>query len=486
MTSFVRAWVPRTPQHSHEVCTPVIGHIAARLNRLRGSGTIGSPENPRRECVPLIEIPIQSLAYGGDSVGRLPDGRAAFVAGGCPGDLAAIEIVEDRGRFVRARLVEVVEASRDRVDAPCPYFGVCGGCTWQHVSYSMQLASKRQAVVDALVRIGGIAHAETIVAGAVPSRAEYGYRNKIELVPDPDSPRLRLGYHRAGSSEVVPVDQCLLLPKKLRKAPRALGGALRYLEGDRDLGLVRLGIRAASHTKDVEVAVWTAPGPFPRAVAARTLGQALAMSSLVRVLSKDPAKRRSSAGVEVLSGRGHWRERLAGMQFAVSAPSFFQVNTASAEGLIGAVVAALDPNGSERVLDLYAGVGTFTLPLAQLAGDVVAVEAAGSAVRDLRRNLELNEVWAEVLGGDAAREIAGLGHFDVAVVDPPRAGLPPEVISAISAARPRAIAYVSCDPATLARDAKLLGASGMTLTSATPVDLFPQTYHVETVAIFES
>jgi len=434
----------------------------------------------------LFEIPIQSLAYGGDSVGRLADGRTAFVEGGCPGDLAAIEITEDRGRFVRARLVEVIEPSPDRVTAPCPYFGVCGGCTWQHVSYAAQISAKRQAVVDALARIGSVADAETLVAQTAASRSEYGYRNKIELVPDPASTRPLLGYHRASSSEVVPVDECLLLPKKLRKAPRALGGALRYIAGESDLGLIRVGVRAASHTKDVEVALWTAPGPLPRAVAARTLGQALPVSSVVRVLSKDPAKRRSAASVEVLSGRGHWRERLGGVQFAVSAPSFFQVNTAMAERLVETALAALVPDGSDRVLDLYAGVGTFTVPLAQAAGDVVAVEAAGSAVRDLRRNLQINEVWAEVVGGDAAREIADLGHFDIAVVDPPRTGLPQEVISALSEARPRTLAYVSCDPTTLARDAKLLSDAGLRLISATPVDLFPQTYHVETVAIFET
>jgi len=438
----------------------------------------------RREHAPVIEIPIQSLAYGGDAVGRLPDGRAAFVSGGCPGDVARVEITEDHGRYVRGRVIDLVTASPDRVTAPCPYFGVCGGCMWQHVAYASQLEAKRLAVVEALTRIGGVENAHDIVSSAVPSKAEYGYRNKIELVADPSSTRPRLGYHRAGSDEVVPVDECLLLPKRLRKAPKALGGALRYIAGESDLQLTRVGIRAATHTKDVEIAVWTAPGPFPRGVAARTLGQALSSSSVVRVLSKGPAKRRAISGVEVLSGRGHWRERLAGMQFAVSAPSFFQVNTPGAERLVELTIEALEPDGSDRVLDLYAGVGTFTLPLAETGGEVVAVEAASSAVRDLRRNLESNQQWADVIGGDAAREIEALGHFDLVVVDPPRSGLAVEVISALSASRPRALAYISCDPATLARDAKLLGGAGLHLTSATPVDLFPQTFHIETVAVF--
>jgi 23S rRNA (uracil1939-C5)-methyltransferase len=256
------------------------------------------------------------------------------------------------------------------------------------------------------------------------------------------------------------------------------------LAGETDIGLARVGIRCASHTKDLEVAIWTSPGPFQRGAAAKILSQALPATSLVRVLTRGPQKRRAIAGVEVLSGKGFWRERLSSVDYSISAPSFFQVNTPMAETLIDLVLSILQPDGSDRVLDLYSGAGTFTLPLAALSGEVVAVESASSSVRDLRRNLEQNGLWAEVVGGDAAREIAGLGHFDIAVVDPPRTGLANEVIDALAEVRPRALAYVSCDPATLARDAKLLASAGMELVTATPVDLFPQTYHVETVAHF--
>lgn len=433
--------------------------------------------------MPILDI--ESLAYGGDSIARLDDGRTAFVTGGCPGDRADVEVLEDRGRFVRARVTDVVEASPERVTAPCPYFGVCGGCHWQHVSHAEQLRSKRRAVVDALQRIGRVPAAESLVAETVPSPTQYGYRNKIELVRDPSSQRLSLGYHLSGSSEVLPVDLCLLVPKRFQKAPKALTGALRYLSGDSDLGIERVQLRVARHTSDVEVALWTPPNAFPRSQAARTLGQAISLTSLVRPLFKGDLKERRVSKVEVLSGRGNWRERLAGRDFTISAPSFFQVNTVLAERMIELVLEALQPDGSDRVLDLYAGAGTFTLPLSELAGEVVAVESSGSAVRDLRRNLEDNQLWAEVVGGSAEREIASLGHFDLAVVDPPRAGLVPGVISALAVAKPRALAYVSCDPATLARDAAALADAGMKLVSATPIDLFPQSYHVETLALFE-
>lgn len=433
----------------------------------------------------MIELHIERLAYGGDAIARLDDGRTAFVRGGCPGDTVAFVLEEDKGRFVRGSVESVISASTDRVRPQCPFFGECGGCHWQHIAYERQLCAKRDEVADALARIGHLDGTTSVVSDTVASPTAYGYRNKIELVVDASSPRPLLGFHRAGSDRIVPVDQCLLLPKNLRRAPKALNGALRYLAGESDLGINRVALRAATHTRDVEIALWTAPAAFPRTAAAKTLGQAVPATSIVRVLSKANGKGRKVAGVEVLSGKGCWRERVSGHSFTVSAPSFFQVNTKAAELLVELVLDALQPDGTDRVLDLYAGAGTFTLPLAAVAGEVVAVEAAGSAVRDLRRNLEENALWAEVVGGDAAREFGSLGRFDLVVVDPPRAGLDAAVIGALGRARPRALAYVSCDPATLARDAARLADAGYTLTQATPVDLFPQTYHIETVARFE-
>lgn len=355
---------------------------------------------------------------------------------------------------------------------------------WQHISYATQLEAKHAAVVDALSRIGHLDVSALTIRDCVASPRSYGYRNKVELVIDQKSPRPVLGFHRAGSEEIVPVETCHMLSRTLRQAPKALTGALRYLAGEGDLGLLRVAVRAAAHTKDLEIALWTSPGAFPRAAAAKIIGQALPTSSIVRVLTKGPVRERRVSGVEVLGGKGYWRERLAGRSYSVSAPSFFQVNTAVAEDLIRLVVEALEPDGSDRVLDLYAGAGTFTLPLAESAGEVVAVESAGSAIRDLRRNLEDSGLGAEVVGGDAAREIAALGTFDLVVVDPPRSGLDEAVIEALGSARPRAVAYVSCDPATLARDAARMAAAGFALSWAAPVDLFPQTFHVETVARF--
>lgn len=431
-----------------------------------------------------MRLRIEGLAYGGEGVAHLETGQVALVTGACPGDLVDVDVTSSHKRFVRARVRQVVEPSPQRVQAPCRYFGQCGGCQWQHVSYEAQLSAKRSAVRDTLLRIGKLP-AEDLVADAIAAPDEYAYRNKVELLASEAPSGVTLGFARHGTSELVPIDACMLLPKRAERMPAALRGALKYISGGRPLGLTRVGIRVARGTKDVEVAVWTVPGPFPRQLAARTLGQGTPASNIVRVLAKEPSQQRRVTKVEVLSGPGAWSELLLGERMLVSAPSFFQVNTAVADRLVTHVLSRLQPDGTDRVLDLFSGVGTFTLPLARASNEVVAVESSRYALTDLRRNLESARLDAVVEPGDVSHVLPGLGRFDSAVVDPPRTGLDPAALKALVLAQPRRIAYVSCDPSTLARDASILAASGYRLVEATPVDLFPQTYHVETVAVFD-
>ncbi len=263
-------------------------------------------------------------------------------------------------------------------------------------------------------------------------------------------------------------------------------GALSYLTGTRELGLERVAIRASTRTDEIEVALWTRPGDFPRGQVAKVLSDATKgqATSIVRVLTKGPRGARRVIGVERLLGRGSWSERVGKERMRLSAPSFFQVNTKGAEVLVDLVMEGLSPTEDEVAMDLYSGVGTFTLPLARRTSWVSAVESSGPAVRDLRRNLEgagLDDV--DVIGGDANREFP-TGGADIIVVDPPRAGLAQEVVEKLSDQRARAIAYVSCDPATLARDlARFKEAGSFSPLAITPVDLFPQTFHVECVAL---
>jgi 23S rRNA (uracil1939-C5)-methyltransferase len=425
-----------------------------------------------------MRLIIQSLAYGGAGVATAEDGRVVFVDGACPGDTVEAVLTEEHPRFLKARIDAVLEPSPDRVQPPCPYFGRCGGCQWQHVSYEAQLLAKHRAVQDALTRIGGEAIPDVAEVAASPD--QYGYRNKIELSVANTPKGVSLGFVRHGSDEIIPVDECLLLPKAARRAPRSLSGALRYLGSRTPTAPERVAVRVA-RDGGIEVDIWTAPGPFPRSLAAKVITDAVGARTVTRVIAKGEKDARRISQVEVLAGPGSWREQLGDYRFFVSAPSFFQVNTRAAVILQAATVAAAAVDGTSGVADLYAGVGTFTLPLAAAAGEVFAVESSAHALSDLRRNLTEAHLDAEVIPGDAARELAGLEGVDTVVVDPPRAGLSHEAARALIEVRPARIVYVSCDPTTLARDVRLLRESGFRVAGVTPVDLFPQTYHVETV-----
>ena len=425
-------------------------------------------------------VTIKSLAHGGDGVARLPDGRTAFVRLGCPGDEATVEVVEDHGRWVRASIAEIHDPSPDRVEPPCPYFGVCGGCHWQHVSRDRQLAETRRILVDALTRIGHLTGPE--VAETVASPQEYGYRNKIELSVASAGDRPVVGFTKAGTNDVVRVDTCLLLPKPHAKLPKSLAGALKFLSSRGATDILRASIRASS-SRDVAVDVRTAPGPFPRAIGARILAESTGARSVTRTIVRLGSDVRDVSQVEVLAGKGVWHERLGGDAYQVSSPSFFQVNTAAAALLREEAVAALAADGTMRVADLCAGVGTFTLPLARAAGEVVAVEASKYALGDLRQNLEEADLDADIVPGDAAYALSDLGHLDAALIDPPRSGLSERGMRALVSARIPSIVYVSCDPATLARDVSRLAEAGYVADRFVPVDLFPQTYHLETVTV---
>jgi len=441
-----------------------------------------------------VQLRIERMTYGADAIAHADDGKTVFVAGGVAGDVVAARIVQDEKTYAKAVVQDVLDPSPARVTPACPYASVCGGCPWAALSYDAQLEAKRANVVDALVRIGHMDpdHAEELVDPCEAPSKPWGYRNKIELAFTREGRRAILGMHateqgarKTGKAPaVIKVDACPLMDTRYKKLVKSVSGALGYVAGSSDIELERVGIRASSRTKDVEVALWTSTGSFPRAQVAKVLKDAIKVTSVVRVLSKGPAKARKVSGVEVLAGRGHWRERIAGNTMMLSAPSFFQVNTAGAERLVELVLEGLEPTESDESMDLYCGAGTFTLPLAERTGWVSAVESYGPAVRDLRRNLDAaNLANAEPIGGDADREFPDV-DADIIVVDPPRAGLAEDVVDKLCDQPARAIAYVSCDPATLARDLARFAKRGVFCpTRITPVDLFPQTYHVESVTL---
>lgn len=431
-----------------------------------------------------MKLTVERMAYGPDAVARTDKGKTVFVSGAVAGDVVEAAVDSETPSYLRAHVERLLEPSPDRVEAPCPFAGICGGCPWGALARPAQLAAKEENLRSALARIARFApdEIERLVRPIRFAKDAWGYRNKIELAVGARGGRIALGMHGADPAQLIKVDRCPLFEKAFPKALKSVAGALSYLGNSRDLALERVGIRASRRTRALEVALWTPTGGFPRAHVARVLEDAVGPTSIVRVMTKGERKARRVERNELLAGQGSWTERIGDEEMRVSAPSFFQVNTAAAEILIDLVLDALRPTEDDVASDLYCGAGTFTLPLARRAAWVSAVESYGPAVRDLRRNIEragLDNV--DAIGGDAVREFPA-DDIDVLVVDPPRAGLDPQAVGLIAATAARDVAYVSCDPATLARDlARFRDAGAFEPVAITPVDLFPETFHCETV-----
>jgi 23S rRNA (uracil1939-C5)-methyltransferase len=404
-----------------------------------------------------LTLHLTTIAHGGAALGR-HEGRVIFVPYGLPGETVRAKITEDKERYAFARLVEVLEPSSDRIAPPCPHFGPdgCGGCQWQHIDYQAQLRFKADIVADQLTRIGKIAG--PTVRPAIPDPSGWAYRNHAQFHPAPGGV---LGFQRASGQGVIAVDECLILHPLLSDL---------YATLDLDLpGLLRLSLRAGTALGE-QMVIFEMEDDLPPA-----LESDLPVSCVLLL----------SAGRHAnLIGRNHITEIVADRTYRISASSFFQVNTPQAAQLVRQVLEYLNLQGSETVLDAYCGVGLFTAHLAERAGLVVGVELAPTAVADLLENTtDLDNV--EVIEGSIEAVLRDFDFpIDAAVVDPPRAGIDRFALDALVERRPARLAYVSCDPATLARDAKRLNAAGYRLVEVQPVDMFPQTYHIESVALF--
>lgn len=450
----------------------------------------------------MIEtVEIERMATGPEAVAHLSSGKAVFVKGVAPGDVAEIKVTEEKPSYAKASLVKLIEPSPDR-DAghrqPSCDTSETAMAPWAQLTYAAQLRAKEENVKSALKRTAHLAldTIDSVLRGIVPSKREWGYRNKLEFATKLDADnRICIGIHAEGTRDFVSVKDAPLGNPLISKSPKAIQGALRYLCGSEDLGIYRVGIRASENTKSIELALWTPPSSFPRSFTAKLAQDGLSATSIVRVIA-NPGSSRKVKRVEVLGGDGSWHEQMTDsievdginepdvFDFRVSAPSFFQVNTLQAQNMISLVLEGLGFSAGARIADLYSGVGTFSFPMAASGAEVTAIELEGSSSRDFKKNIELNQLDAEIICDDVARALPSLGHIDAVVVDPPRSGLDAKVISQLVDCAPDKIAYVSCDVQTLARDIARLASSSFTLESITPVDMFPQTYHTECVCIF--
>ncbi len=345
-------------------------------------------------------IAVDKLAYGGAGLGQL-DGKKIFVPFAAPGDVLEVETVKDKGSFAEARIIKILEPAACRVTPPCPVFGQCGGCQWQHLSYETQLAWKQLILAETLEHLGAIERPE--VFPALPSPQQWNYRNRIQLHVDSKG---RIGFYKPRSKEVVEFERCYIADERLN----------RMLAEHRD------------------------------EYAKRDRGTAL---------------------------------RLAG------GPHFSQVNAAQNENVRNLLVQWLRDIAHETVIELYAGSGNFTFPLAGIASKVVALEVDGRAVKFARHYAEdegIGNVTFHRLPAERVRQAHHKGSCDVIFLDPPRKGAS-EALDAVIDIEPAHIIYMSCDPATMARDAKVLIQHGWRHVKSLPIDMFPQTYHIESLTM---
>ncbi|MBA2241230.1 MAG: 23S rRNA (uracil(1939)-C(5))-methyltransferase RlmD [Solirubrobacterales bacterium] len=429
-----------------------------------------------------LELEVDSLAQGGRGVARR-DGYVVFVNGGLPGDLVRARISKPKRSYAEASVVELLRPSPERLADVCVHAGEpCPGAPWQGLAYERQLAEKQAGVEDALRRLGGLEGFE--LRPIVTAAETWRYRNKLEYsFGRSPGGEPWLGFHRRGSwREVVDVDDCHLASEANNHARNdvrdwaALHGLESYDPNVHQGVLRNLVVREGRRTGELQTRLVTSEAEIPRPPVD------------LHTIVAGPGG--GTDGPTGLLGAEYLTEEIGGLGYRVSPNAFLQTNTEMAERLYAIVAETADLQGTERVFDLYCGIGTIALSLARLAGEVWGVEAVADAIIDAEANATRNEIAnVHFRKADARLGLRPLieeaGRADVVVIDPPRAGLSAKVVRRVIECGAKRIVYVSCNPTTLAPNAAQLGEAGYALISAQPVDMFPQTPHVECVALLE-
>lgn len=440
----------------------------------------------------IYECTIDGYSSEGYGVCRI-SGRAVFVPRAIIGERWRIRIVKVSHSAIYARGEELLEVSPARVRPACPYFGQCGGCDTQHMSYEEELRFKIGRVNDALRRIGKqTVYSETIL----PSQSTERYRNKgIFAVSEKDG-RPIFGFYRERSHDVAPITGCLIQSEVSERAAAAVTrfmsahGISPYCE-ETGKGAVRhVFCRTARNTNDAVLCVVSARGfgGMTEEFVSAVRSACPELTGIVLNVNKDPGNTVLSGKYYTLWGRENMEDVLCGFRYEIAPPAFFQINPAQAEKLYDKAVEYAFPEDAELAFDLYCGAGTISLCLSRHAKQVIGAEIVPEAVENARRNAAMNGIGnAEFICADAGAAAGMLAERgmkpDVVVVDPPRKGMDEKAVSAVASMRPERIVYVSCDPSTLARDILRFSALGYELRDATAVDMFPRTCHVETVCL---
>jgi 23S rRNA (uracil1939-C5)-methyltransferase len=413
-----------------------------------------------------VTLKLTAMAHGGDALGRDQAGRVIFVPYALAGETVSVELIEAKKGFARGRVVDLLEPSPQRVEPRCPHFGPwwlgpakegfvkgCGGCQWQHIAYETQLEFKTQIVREQFARVAKLPQAP--VRPMISSRHPWNYRNQMRFAADENG---ALGLQELESHALVPIRECHIANPPLWELFKMLA-----LEGG---GFETVTLRASENLPERLVLFGATDAEPPELETDEAISVAFESGSIVMPLI----------------GKEYLEEEVAGRRYRISPSSFFQTNTTMAETILSLVAEFLAPRPEDTLLDGYAGVGLFGLALADKVSLVVQVEENPYALQDARvnagpqTNVQFHQGRVEEILPDLDTRL------DIAVVDPPRAGMGVAALDALAAHRPRAIAYVSCDPATLARDVRRLVDRGYQLAVVQPVDMFPQTWHVESVS----
>ncbi|MEA2306128.1 MAG: rRNA (uracil1939-C5)-methyltransferase [Solirubrobacteraceae bacterium] len=432
-----------------------------------------------------LELTIDDLAFGGNGVARI-GGYVLFVQGAVPGDRVRAVVTKRKRDYGEARTLEVLEPSPDRIPPVADH----PGAPWQVLPYERQLEVKASQVTEALRRIG---HLEGFVQeDIVPAVQQWGYRNKLEYSFGMDGDRLVCGFHAPGSWEDIVDGESLLGSERANQARREVLAfcreqGLSAYDRRAQRGFLRnLVVREARRTGQVQVRLVTSPGDLDT----DAFSAAVAADSLIWTRAAGVGETTQGGNNQLVAGSPAIEEELGGLRFQISAEAFFQTNTEMAERLYGVATEYAGLQGWERVYDLFCGIGTIGLSLARRAGEVWGLDIVEDAIADAIGNAQRNEIHnARFFAGDvrlALRELVEqAGRPDVLVVDPPRAGLSQKVVRRVIEASPKRLVYVSCNPTTLAPNAAQLVEAGYVLRRVRPVDMFPQTPHIECVALLE-
>ena len=445
----------------------------------------------------ILTLRIERLSSDGSGVAHSADGEAVFVPGTAPGDEARVRIVKDCGRYAFGILDELLTPSPDRVPVDCPVAGPCGGCSLRHLDYAAELRAKQESVLDAFRRIGGL---EVPVLDILPSPDIDRYRNKVQFPVGVDKNGVPcIGFYAGRTHRIVPCPDCKLQPSVLNEIGNALCAffaqqGIRPYDEQSGKGLVRhIFLRRGAHSGQIMVCLVCTRAKLPHAEQLCTAlqGQFPAISTILLNVNAKNTNVILGSENHILYGPGYIEDTLCGVPVRLGPLSFYQVNTLAAERLYGVAAQYAQLTPDDALLDLYCGMGTIGLSMAEQCRELIGVEIVPEAIESAKANAaRMGEAVAAKSrffcadAGQAATRLAAEGlHPDIVMLDPPRKGCDEATLSAVVRMAPRRVVYVSCNPATAARDAAWLEQNGYHAEKVQPVDLFPRTKHVEAVLL---